>query len=161
MKINRKGIAPLLQVFDLPNSLHFYRDTILYFGCTDIESTYTFLGNCESAHNFYKSVFGVEFIFTGYYRYLPQAEGQTFPHNRDEQIMHISLSIRKELILMRYDGQITATEKNFSLSNITERNIEADRLFSELSVLAIIELIIGHLSLNSFHKATILLYFAS
>jgi glyoxylase I family protein len=98
MPINLKGIAPLLQVFDMPTSLRFYRDTlgfkiiqssgqgddvdwvllslndieimlntayekharpispnserksahsdtILYFGCPDIESTYTFLVN--------------------------------------------------------------------------------------------------------------------
>jgi glyoxylase I family protein len=98
MTINLKGIAPLLQVFDMPTSLRFYRDslgfkiiessgegddvnwvllslndieimlntayekharplapdlnrksvhsdTILYFGCPDIENTYTILIN--------------------------------------------------------------------------------------------------------------------
>jgi PhnB protein len=61
-----------------------------------------FRGNCEEAFNFYKSVFGGEFQFIGRYKDLPATERQNFASLRDEKIMHVSLPIARETILMGF-----------------------------------------------------------
>jgi PhnB protein len=94
-----------------------------------------FNGNCEDAFNFYKSVFGKDFKYVRY-KDVPQADKQIF-HEADNKIMHVSLPISKETILMGCD--ITEIYKqpvstnNFSLYISTESKEEADRLFDELS----------------------------
>jgi len=94
-----------------------------------------FNGNCEDAFNFYKLVFGKDFKYVRY-KDVPQADKQIF-HEADDKIMHVSLPISKETILMGCD--ITEIYKqpvstnNFSLYTSTESKEEADRLFNELS----------------------------
>src|ERR1700676_3966166 len=96
-----------------------------------------FNGNCEDAFNFYKSVFGNEFLYIGRYKDVPQTDKQIFLHEAEEKIMHISLPISTETILMGCD--ITEVYKelisvnNFSLYINTDTREEADRLFHELS----------------------------
>jgi PhnB protein len=95
-----------------------------------------FNGNCEDAFNFYKSVFRKDFIYIGRYKDAPQTAKQIF-HEADEKIMHISLPISTETILMGCD--VTEVYKqpisvnNFSLYINTDSKEEADRLFEELS----------------------------
>jgi PhnB protein len=97
-----------------------------------------FRGNCEEAFRFYKSVFGGEFGWLGYYKDTPPSDRHLFPKEADDKVMHVSLPISKETILMGCDGtdgtaQNHADTNNFNLSLTTDSREEADRLMSQLS----------------------------
>ena len=98
-----------------------------------------FNGNCEEAFNFYKSVFGGEFPFMGRFADMPaEAGGGTIPEEEKNRVMHVSLPISKETILMGSDtgGEWAAGFKqgnNFSVSITADSKEEADRLFEQLS----------------------------
>lgn len=105
---------------------------------TTINPYLTFNGNCEEAFNFYKSIFSGEISFLGRFKDMPPVEGQEVPASEGEKIMHISLPIGKETILMGSDsseafGQTTIVGNNFSISINTDSVGEADRLFNGLS----------------------------
>lgn len=96
----------------------------------------TFDGNCEAAFNFYRSVFGGDFNFIGRFRDMP-AEYEV-PDADKEKIMHISLPISKETILMGSDSSESfGVKPNFgnsiSISVSTTDKAEADRFFNALS----------------------------
>ncbi len=95
-----------------------------------------FNGNCEEAFNFYRSVFRKDFKYIGRYKDVPQKDRQIF-QEADEKIMHISLPISLETILMGSDNKEAYKESitcnNFSLIIHTDSKEEADRLFNELS----------------------------
>lgn len=97
-----------------------------------------FDGNCEEAFIFYRSVFGGEFPFMGRYKDMPPSEeGKTSPDDA-EKIMHVSLPISKETVLMGSDigGEWTESFQpgnNFSVAVAADSREEADRLFEELS----------------------------
>lgn len=98
----------------------------------------TFTGNCEEAFNFYKKVFGGEFQFMGRYKDVPAADRQNFPLENDEKIMHVSLPISQETILMGCDsteafGQTIKVGTNISLSVNAETKGKADEIFNVLS----------------------------
>ena len=98
----------------------------------------TFNGNCEEAFNFYKSVFGGEFPYIGRFGDMPPTDGKEIPEADKNKIMHITLPISQETVLM---GSDTAGEwasqfnagNNISLSINTDSREEADRLFGGLS----------------------------
>ena len=98
----------------------------------------TFNGNCEEAFNFYKSVFGGEFSYIGRFKDMPADESKKMPAADAEKIMHVSLPISKETMLMGSDvggewaPHFTAGN-NFSISINTDSKSEADRLFNGLS----------------------------
>lgn len=95
-----------------------------------------FNGNCEDAFNFYKSVFQQEFTYIGRYKDVPKKDRQLF-QEADEKIMHISLPVSAETILMGADNTAAYKESiaysNFSLIVHTDSTGEADRLFAKLS----------------------------
>jgi len=99
----------------------------------------TFGGNCEEAFNFYKSVFGGEFPYIGRFNEMPPMEGRPeLSAEEGEKIMHVSLPISKETILMGSDsseafGQTAVLGNNFSISINTDSEEEADQLFNGLS----------------------------
>ncbi|MGC1242553.1 MAG: VOC family protein [Chryseosolibacter sp.] len=99
----------------------------------------TFNGNCEEAFNFYKSVFGGDFPYIGRFKDMPPNEGGEKPSaEAGEKIMHVSLPISKETMLMGSDtgGEWASNYtqgNNFSISINTDRKEEADRLFNGLS----------------------------
>ena len=99
----------------------------------------TFSGNCEEAFTFYKSVFGGDFQYVGRFKEMPPMEGcAPVPEAEGEKIMHISLPISKETILMGSDssdafGQATIVGTNFTISINTTSQEEADKLFNGLS----------------------------
>ena len=98
----------------------------------------TFNGNCEEAFNFYKSVFGGEFPYLGRYKDMPAEDGKKTASEDAEKIMHVSLPISKETMLMGSDtgGDWAANYSqgnNFSISISTDTKEEADRLFNGLS----------------------------
>lgn len=99
----------------------------------------TFDGNCEEAFNFYKQNFGGEFPFVGRFGDMPPSEeGKQIPEDQKNRIMHISLPISKETILMGSDtggdwaGNFNQGN-NISISINVDSKEEADRLFNGLS----------------------------
>lgn len=106
---------------------------------TTINVYLTFNGNCEEAFNFYKSVFGGDFPYIGRFKDMPPNENGEKPSGEaGEKIMHVSLPISKETMLMGSDtgGEWASNYtqgNNFSISINTDRKEEADRLFNGLS----------------------------
>lgn len=106
---------------------------------TTVNVYLTFNGNCLEAFNFYKSVFGGEFAYVGYYKDMPTDGGMPVSRADAEKIMHISLPFSQETMLMGSDtgGEWAASYvqgNNFSLSINTDSKESADRLFDSLSV---------------------------
>lgn len=98
----------------------------------------TFNGNCEEAFIFYKSVFGGDFGYIGRYKDMPPQEEKPVDSNDAERIMHVSLPISKETVLMGSDtGGEWASNfsqgNNFSISINADSKTEADKLFNGLS----------------------------
>jgi PhnB protein len=98
----------------------------------------TFNGNCEEAFKFYQSVFGGEIPYLGRFKDMPATEGPKISPGDAEKIMHMSLPISKETMLMGSDtgGEWASSYKqgnNFSISINTATKEEADKLFSGLS----------------------------
>jgi PhnB protein len=96
-----------------------------------------FNGNCEEAFIFYKSVFGGEFRMVSRFKDMPAMPGQDMPESMKHRIMHVSLPISNETILMGSDsnprmGDVT-TGQNVSLSVSTLSKSEADKIFNALS----------------------------
>ena len=106
---------------------------------TSINPYLTFNGNCEEAFNFYKSSFGGNFTYIGRFNEMPPAEGQPpIPESEGRKIMHISLPISKETILMGSDsseafGHASVIGNNFSISINAASQSEADRLYNALA----------------------------
>jgi len=95
-----------------------------------------FAGNTEEAFNFYKSVFGGEFIT--FQRFKDTPHGGNVPENEKNKIMHVALPIGKGNVLMGTDalesmGQKLAVGDNFSIAIIPENKAEAEKLFNGLS----------------------------
>lgn len=96
-------------------------------------------GNCEEAFNFYKSVFGGEFSYLSRYKDMPPQEGCAPLSEKEGQlVMHVSLPISKETVLMGSDtgGEWAASfikGNNFTISVNTDSKAEADRIFGQLS----------------------------
>jgi PhnB protein len=98
----------------------------------------TFNGNCEEAFNFYKSVFGGEFPYIGRFSEMPADGGKPLPPEDANKIMHVSLPISKETMLMGSDtgGEWASGFKqgtNFSISVNADSKAEAEKLFNGLS----------------------------
>lgn len=96
-----------------------------------------FKGNCEEAFGFYKSVFGGEFPYIGRYKDMPQ-DGSTCPPEDAGKIMHISLPVSKETVLMgcdvlEYPGRELVAGNNFSVMVSTSGKEEADHIFNGLA----------------------------
>jgi hypothetical protein len=70
---------------------------------TTVNPYLTFNGNCEEAFHFYKSVFGEDFRYVGRYKDMPADEEKPVTKEESERIMHISLPISKETVLMGCD----------------------------------------------------------
>ncbi len=105
---------------------------------TTVNIYLTFNGNCEEAFNFYKSVFGGEFPYVGRFKDMPADAGMPMDPKDANRIMHMSLPISKETMLM---GSDTGGEwapnfsegNNFSISINTDTKDSADRHFNGLS----------------------------
>ena len=98
----------------------------------------TFRGNCEVAFEFYKQVFGGEFLYLGRFSEIPPGQGMEVPESEKDKIMHVSLPLGKNTILMGSDaggdwGKQVKMGTNFSLSVTAETKEEADRFFEALS----------------------------
>jgi PhnB protein len=95
-----------------------------------------FNGNTEEAFNFYKSVFGGEFLALMRFKDNPQCD-QMSEADKD-RIMHIALPIGNGAVLMGTDalesmGQKLTFGNNFYLTISPESKEEAEKLFNGLS----------------------------
>lgn len=96
-----------------------------------------FNGNAEEAFNFYKSVFGGEFITITRFKDL-KSDDFPVPEKEENKIMHIALPIGQN-ILMANDvpeilGRVNENENRSKICITAESREEADRLFNGLSV---------------------------
>jgi PhnB protein len=106
---------------------------------TTVNIYLTFDGNCLEAFEFYKSVLGGEFGYVGRFSEMPPDPEFNIPESDKNKIMHISLPVSKETILMGSDkfgghGEELKTGNNFSISLNPDSRQEADRLFNGLSM---------------------------
>ena len=95
-----------------------------------------FDGQAEEAFHFYKSIFGGE--FTGIMKMKDAPGTENLTEDELNRIMHISLPIGKDTLLMGSDiiqsmGQKFVKGNNNYISLHPERREEADRLFNKLS----------------------------
>ena len=103
---------------------------------TTINPYLNFAGNTEEAFNFYKSVFGGEFAMIQRFRDTP--DGSKMSPELQNKIMHVSLPIGKNNILMATDAceemgfQVTQGN-NFYICIGPDSKEEADKLFNGLS----------------------------
>ena len=105
---------------------------------TTVNVYLTFNGNCEEAFNFYKSVFGGEFAWLGRFKDMPPQEGKPLSASDAEKIMHVSLPVSKETVLMGSDSggewaPSIVVGNNFSVSISADNKAAADNFFSKLS----------------------------
>lgn len=107
---------------------------------TTVNVYLTFDGNCEEAFDFYKSVFGGDFTYVGRFRDMPPHEGAPpMPKELGEKIMHMSLPISTETMLMGSDSSQEWAPKinqgnNITISVNTDNETEAKRIFDGLAV---------------------------
>lgn len=95
-----------------------------------------FQGNTEEAFNFYKSVFGGEFLMLSRFRDTPGCEN--IPASEADGIMHVALPLGKGTILMGTDalesmGQKLNIGDNFSISIHADSKEEVDTLYHKLA----------------------------
>lgn len=106
---------------------------------TTVNIYLNFTGNCEAAFRFYQQAFGTALGEISRFGDMPPQEGMPpLPEEMKNQVMHISLPISKETMLMGSDtgGEWAAQFRqgnNFSISVNTDDKAEADRLFAALS----------------------------
>ena len=107
---------------------------------TTVNPALVFNGNCEEAFHFYRSVFGGNFSYMGKFSEMPMEGGQAIPEHLANRIMHVSLPISKETVLIGNDsmdeyspGPPTVYGNNFTVSIDAATKGEADRLYNELS----------------------------
>lgn len=102
-----------------------------------------FPGNTEEAFNFYKSVFGGEFVVLQ--RFKDTSEGGKLPEADQSKIMHIALPIGNGGMLMATDalasmGQTLTQGNNFYISINAESEADADKFFNGLSAGGVVEM---------------------
>ncbi len=95
-----------------------------------------FSGNTEEVFNFYKSVFGGEFMNVTRFRDTP--ESAKVPDNEKDKIMHIALPLGDGNVIMGTDalesmGHKLTVGNNMSLTITAESKEDADRFYNGLS----------------------------
>jgi len=104
---------------------------------TTVNPYFTFNGNCELAFNFYKSVFGGEFRQISKFGDMPASPDQELSDSDKAKILHVSLPISNETILMGSDANpamgSVSIGQHLSISVVTDSKIDADRIFENLS----------------------------
>lgn len=103
-----------------------------------------FQGNTEAAFNFYRSVFGGEFLNVMRYGDMPAEEGFSLSDADQQKILHISLPINEFTVLMASDVNeqfcaqtnqpFTVGSNHYISINLeSSEQAEAKRLFDALS----------------------------
>ncbi|MES2765806.1 MAG: VOC family protein [Bacteroidota bacterium] len=94
-----------------------------------------FPGNTEEAFNFYKSVFGGEFV--GLMRFKDTPEASRVSAHELDKVMHVALRIGENTLMgtdaLESMGHKLKAGDNMALSIDAESKEEAERFFQELS----------------------------
>jgi PhnB protein len=95
-----------------------------------------FNGNAEEAFTFYQSIFGGE--FTSLIRYKDLSNAELFSEKEANKLMHITLPIGKNSLLMASDvpemfGEVNENENRSKVYISAENKDEAFKLFNALS----------------------------
>ena len=99
-----------------------------------------FPGNTEEAFNFYKSVFGTEFVSLTRMKDMPRPEGApTLSESDANKIMNVQLPITDGHVLMATDaleslGHKVDVGNNVTISLDLDSAEEAERIYSKLMV---------------------------
>ena len=99
-----------------------------------------FMGKTEEAFNFYKSVFGTEFVSLTRMKDMPRPEGATALLESDaNKIMNVQLPITNGHVLMATDaleslGHKVDVGNNVTISLDLDSAEEAERIYSKLMV---------------------------
>ena len=100
-----------------------------------------FNGNAEEALNFYKSVFGGEFINIMRFGDMPNPN---IPESENHKIMHIALPIGKNVLMANdvpeFMGRVNENENRSKIAIGAESKEEADKLFTGLSAGGAVEM---------------------
>ncbi|MEL7001261.1 MAG: VOC family protein [Bacteroidota bacterium] len=104
-----------------------------------INTYLTFNGNCAEAFDFYKSVFGGEFLSINHFREMPPDDRFTIAETDKDKIMHITLPINNGNLLMGSDtagdwAKGFSAGNNFSLSIDTDSKEQADQFYKVFSM---------------------------
>jgi PhnB protein len=96
-----------------------------------------FAGNTEEAFNFYKKVFGGDFL-GGVFRFKDTPEAEKMNDADKEKIMHVALPMGNSNMIMATDALESMGFKltfgnNFYISIEAENKDEADKIFKGLS----------------------------
>jgi len=102
-----------------------------------INTYLSFMGNTEEAFNFYRSVFGTEFV-GGIRRFGDMPNNDAMSEEDKEKVMHVGLPIGGGSFIMGTDalesqGQSLTFGNNFYISISPESRAEAKKLFHGLS----------------------------
>ncbi|RKR84874.1 PhnB protein [Mucilaginibacter gracilis] len=98
-----------------------------------------FNGNCEEAFNFYEQVFGGKILYMGRYKDVPLPSRQFFKAATNQQIMHASLQINAQTIIMGNDNVETYQKANGTVINnffiyiATQSQAQAYGIFNQLA----------------------------
>lgn len=97
-----------------------------------------FLGNTEEVFNFYKSIFGGEFVTVMRYGEMRECDDMNLSDEDKQKIMHIALPLSEEHVLMGTDAVGEHAESavfgtNISISVSTDSKEEADKVFNGLA----------------------------
>jgi PhnB protein len=103
-----------------------------------LNSYLNFDGNAEEAFNFYKSIFGGEFMGGGVMKMGGMPNSENVPESEKNRVMHVALPITGGDLLMASDILPSAGHKliignNNYICISPESKEEADRLFAGLS----------------------------
>ena len=103
---------------------------------TKVTAYLLFNGNCETAFNFYKDVFGGE-LHIMRYKDMPQSD-QPVPDSEKEKVLHLNLDVKGEMLLIGSDCSEAFSPPvkfgdNIALTISPDSEEEARRIFNELS----------------------------
>ena len=95
------------------------------------------MGNTEEVFNFYRSVFGGEFLNVTRFSDMPEMAAN-LPEADKSKIMHIALPINKDVMLMGTDalesqGHTVTNGTTISLAITPDSKEDGERLFKALS----------------------------
>lgn len=124
---------------------------------TRLHTYLNFAGNAEEAFTFYRSVFGGEFSSVVRFKDFP-VEGVSIAKDDEDKIMHISLPIGDDNILMASDtlpslGQQLVQGNNVYISVHPTSREDADRIFTALSQQGEIEMPIADQAWGDYYGA--------
>jgi len=97
-----------------------------------------FDGQCEEVFNFYKKVFKRDFQMISHFKDMPKTPDNNIPEEHLNRVMHVSLPIGEDGLLMGSDtmqgfGPPHQIGNNFSVSINLKDKAEGERIFKELS----------------------------